>query len=258
MSYNDVFNELQYYMLDEENMQKSLRMKISNDENKITTKPVKNKNNMKNNNSLFIPKEQDNLFWCFYIIKNGEIKYETINNKNTLLTKQMKIDMVSDVRKNKDIIKKHKFDSISNIESNLVNDNNINSIDDLPFFENLISLDIGLNNIQNINSLEKYEKLIYIYLNSNHITDIDSLKNNSIKYLNVSNNKISNIMIIESFKELESLNIKNNCIKVLPNLLNLKNLDYECLKLDWNNIIDVNGMKGFQLLKNMINSLSNK
>jgi len=127
MSYNDVFNELQYYMLDEENMQKSLRMKISNDENKITTKPVKNKNNMKNNNSLFIPKEQDNLFWCFYIIKNGEIKYETINNKNTLLTKQMKIDMVSDVRKNKDIIKKHKFDSISNIESNLVNDNNINS-----------------------------------------------------------------------------------------------------------------------------------
>jgi hypothetical protein len=126
MSYNDVFNELQYYMLDEENMQKSLRMKISN-ENKITTKPVKNKNNMKKNNSLFIPKEQDNLFWCFYIIKNGEIKYETINNKNTLLTKQMKIDMVSDVRKNKDIIKKHKFDSVSNIENNLVNDNNINS-----------------------------------------------------------------------------------------------------------------------------------
>ncbi len=125
MSYNDVFNELQYYMLDEETMQKSLRMKISNDENKNDIKPVKNTNSTKKN-SLFIPKEQDNLFWCFYIIKNGEIKYETIN-KNPLLTKQMKIDIVSEVRKNKDIVKKYKFDSISNIESNLVNDNNINS-----------------------------------------------------------------------------------------------------------------------------------
>jgi len=65
-------------------------------------------------------------------------------------------------------------------------------------------------------------------------------------------------MIIESFKELEVLNIKNNPIKVLPNLLNLKNLDYECLKIDWINIIDLKGMKGFELIKNMINSLSNK
>lgn len=139
-----------------------------------------------------------------------------------------------------------------------LNDNNINSIDDLPFFENLISLDIGLNNIVYINSLQKYEKLKYVYINSNQITDIDDLKNNSIKYLNASNNNISNIMIIESFKELELLNIKNNPIKVLPNLLNLKNLDYEYLKIDWINIIDLKGMKGFELIKNMIKSLSNK
>jgi hypothetical protein len=127
MSYNDVFNELQYYMLDEENMQKSLKMKIFNDDKNNNS--VKNTNNTTNTkkNVLFIPKEQDNLFWCFYIIKNGEINYETINNKTPLLTKQMKIEIISEVRKNKDTIKIHKFDSIVNIESNLVNDNIINS-----------------------------------------------------------------------------------------------------------------------------------
>jgi hypothetical protein len=40
--------------------------------------------------------------------------------------KQLKFDLVSSVRKNKDIIKKYKFDSISNIENNLANENSIN------------------------------------------------------------------------------------------------------------------------------------
>jgi Leucine-rich repeat (LRR) protein len=198
-------------------------------------------------------------------IKNESVNYLSIYNSNIEFSQISKLTELTELYyrscKQYNPFENCNLSILNNLKNLFIlnlNDNNINSIDDLPFFENLISLDIGLNNIQNINSLEKYKKLIYIYLNSNQITDIDSLKNNSIKYLNVSNNKISNIMIIESFKELESLNIKNNCIKVLPNLLNLKNLDYECLKLDWNNIMDVNGMKGFQLLKNMINSLSNK
>ena len=27
---------------------------------------------------IFIPVEQDSLFWCYFIMKNGDIKYETI------------------------------------------------------------------------------------------------------------------------------------------------------------------------------------
>jgi hypothetical protein len=133
LSYNNVLNELQDYILNEENIQKSLRMKISTDKNDKNIKPLKTNdfktNDFKNNlkPSLFVPNQQDTLFWCFYIMKNGDMKYETLPNKNSLVAKQIKIDLVSTIRKNKDIIKTYKFDTKSNIESNLANDNNINS-----------------------------------------------------------------------------------------------------------------------------------
>ena len=89
-----------------------------------------NKNNNNNNkvtSNIFIPREKDSLFWCFYIIANGEMKYETMNNKNEVIAKQLKIEYIEKIRKEKKTIKIYKFDSISSIESNLVNDNCINS-----------------------------------------------------------------------------------------------------------------------------------
>ena len=133
MSYNNVFNELQDYILNEENMKRSLEMKIYNNNNNNKT----NHNNKsylqteklqtEKKNALFIPNQQDSLFWCFYVMKQGDVKYETLPNKNSLVAKQIKIELVSTIRKNKDIIKTYKFDTKSNIESNLANDNNINS-----------------------------------------------------------------------------------------------------------------------------------
>lgn len=122
--YNDVLNDLQDYMFYEDNMIKSLRIKMY-----PTTKDIINIKQTNINNTrekLFIPNHQDSLFWCFYIINNGDVKYETLNNKNTLIAKQMKIDLVDLIRKNKDIVKMNKFDTISNLESNLANDNNLN------------------------------------------------------------------------------------------------------------------------------------
>ena len=126
--YNDVLFDLQDYMLYEDNMVKSLRMKIepkSNDNMEYKYNKTNNNNYNNVKQGLFIPKQQDSLFWCFYIIKNGNLNYEMLNNKNTLLAKQIKIDMVDLIRKNKDIVKQYKFDTISNHESNLANDNNL-------------------------------------------------------------------------------------------------------------------------------------
>lgn len=75
--------------------------------------------------SIFFPKEQDTLFWCYYIISSGESNYEMMNVKNSLVAKQIKINYVNKIRMNKQIVKTYKFDTITNIESNLVNDNNI-------------------------------------------------------------------------------------------------------------------------------------
>jgi hypothetical protein len=43
-----------------------------------------------------------------------------------LLAKQMKIDLVYTIRKNKDILKTYKLDTISNLENNLANENMLN------------------------------------------------------------------------------------------------------------------------------------
>ena len=133
LSYNNVFNELQDYILNDENMKRSLEMKIYNtnannktyNNNKTYLQTEKLQTEKKN--TLFIPNQQDSLFWCFYVMKQGDLKYETLPNKNSLVAKQIKIELVSTIRKNKDLIKTYKFDTKSNIESNLANDNNINS-----------------------------------------------------------------------------------------------------------------------------------
>jgi hypothetical protein len=182
-TYHDLFNELNDYILDEKNMQKSLQMRIVNNNNNIEIK----KNNIetpKNNNAetkiisnakndFFIPNQQDTLFWCFFIIKNGDIAYEILNNKNSLVSKQMKIDLVSTIRQNKEIVKIYKFDTISNIESNLANDNNLN-----------IKTFLTLCAIHNINIIFVSKKTYFELLmnDSNSIYIIRELSSNSNYY----------------------------------------------------------------------------
>ena len=63
--YNDVLNDLQDYMLYEDNMIKSLRIKLYPTTKDIIN--VKQTNNTNIRQQLFIPNQQDSLFWCFYI-----------------------------------------------------------------------------------------------------------------------------------------------------------------------------------------------
>lgn len=82
--------------------------------------------NNKKQNDFFIPKEKDTLFWCYYLIVNGFSSYEMLNVRNELVTKQIKIDLVQLLRSNKPILKIYKYDSLINIENNLVNENFVN------------------------------------------------------------------------------------------------------------------------------------
>jgi hypothetical protein len=118
------------YILDDEHIQNSLRFKIEKKEVKEVKgekekefKEVKEKEfKEKEVNNSCIPLQQDTLFWSYFIIANGETAYETLHTKNALIAKQLKIDLVSILRKNKDLLKIYKFDTITNIESNLAND----------------------------------------------------------------------------------------------------------------------------------------
>jgi hypothetical protein len=172
ISYNDVLAELQDYILDENNIQKSLKMKIMRSENEKHLKINKNINIRKS--EIFIPNQQDSLFWCYYIIKNGDILYETLNHKNSLVSKQMKIDLVSIIRKNKDIVKTYKFDTISNIESNLANENNLNK-----------KTFLALCSIENINIIYVSKKTYFeLRMNDTNIVYIIHEFQNQSNYYN--------------------------------------------------------------------------
>ena len=195
--YNDVLQKLHDYMLDENNIQKSLRMKINLNKD-VKEKPTKTLNTNKEEEEqkqpkkqeIFIPVEQDSLFWCYFIIKNGDIKYETIYNKNDLVAKQMKIDLVNVVRKNKDIVKMYKLDTITSIESNLANDNLLNS-----------KTFLTLCAIENINIIYVSKKTYFeLMMNDTDIVYIIHEKPSKSKYYNKCGYELGNKELIENIR----------------------------------------------------------
>ena len=150
--YNHVLFKLQDYMFNENTLNNSIKYKNRNDDNnkeKMIHKNIAKKDKI--DYKYFLPKENDTLFWCFYFIKFGEIKYE-LENKNLLNEKKIKIDYVEKIRKNKNILKKNKFETLTNTENNLVNDRCIN-----------LSTFFSLCSIENINIVLLNEKKNYYY-----------------------------------------------------------------------------------------------
>ena len=167
--YNDVINKLHDYMLNETTIKKSLNSRIDNIENN-SIKPIKifEKNN-KERISTFSPKQKDSLFWCFYILKYGEQNYEMLENINIVLEKKLKIDYVEKIRKEKQIVKSHKFATLTHLENQLANEEKI----DLPTFFTLCV-------IENINILYICKKTYFeLLMNDDKIHIIHRLDNYS-------------------------------------------------------------------------------
>lgn len=176
--YNDVINKLQYYMLNENTIKRSLHNMINDNKinnrfqensetrNKIsrqTPVPVKEKCN------VFTPIQKDTLFWCFYILKFGESNYEMLDNINIVLEKKLKIDYVEKIRKEKQLIKSHKFATLTHLENQLANEEKI----DLSTFFTLCV-------IENINILYVCKKTYFeLLMNDNEIHIIRRLDNYS-------------------------------------------------------------------------------
>jgi hypothetical protein len=121
-------NNIDYnpYILNDNNILTYLKYKLINATTKTNYNFEHDIKKERVNESVFFPKEQDSLFWCYYIISSGEYNYEIMNIKNSLVAKQIKINYVNKIRINKQIVKTYKFDTITNIETNLANENIIN------------------------------------------------------------------------------------------------------------------------------------
>jgi hypothetical protein len=92
-------------------------------EKKVQVLP--NESSKEENKHFLYPKQKDALFWCFYIMKNGQESYEMLENINIITEKKIKIEYVELLRKNKQLIKSAKIAPLVNIENYLVNESKI-------------------------------------------------------------------------------------------------------------------------------------
>jgi hypothetical protein len=174
-NYNHVIQNLQDYILDETNIKKSLEMKIESRNKPIVNSKEKEKENSLKS-TLFIPREKDTLFWCFYLMKHGDVKYEMLEHKNILTEKKLKIEYVEKIRKEKQTVKTYKFATLTHIENNLANETQL----DVKTFLTLCA-------VENLNVLFVKNKTYYeLLMNDNDEMHIVHLLQN-FKYGHVIN-----------------------------------------------------------------------
>ena len=179
-NYNHVLMNLQDYMLTEKFIQKMLQNVTSINlipngniipKTNINTN-IKTNFNLKPVKDFFLPKEKDTLFWCFYIMKNGEIKYEMLENTSFITEKKIKIEYVEKIRKEKQLIKMYKFATLTHIENQLANEHKI----DIKTF-------LTLCVIEKLNVLLTHKKTFFeLIMNDTEETHIICQLDHPIKY----------------------------------------------------------------------------
>lgn len=174
--------------------------------------------------NIFIPKEEDRLFWILYVMKNNTFSYEMIENNRFRTEKDLKFQYVDLIRKNKDKLKMNKIKLIGELEDDLVNKREIS----LKTFIGLCILE-GLNVII-IDNRKMFES------KNNDTNDIFVIKKNldTCKYqleLNVSNESVENYKntyyILEDINNTKLKAIGSYKLEDLINICSKLNLNYE-------------------------------
>tara|TARA_B110000438_G_C15770398_1_gene631618 strand:- start:1027 stop:1692 length:666 start_codon:yes stop_codon:yes gene_type:complete len=158
--------------------------------NKKTHEKTHGKTQEKNNQIFF--NETDQLFWCYYVIKNNLDNFNFINNKYTT-EKEIKFKLISHIRENKAILKSLKI-SKNEVEDELANAKMI-SMKTIKVLCHLFNLNVFF--IDN----KKYYEIMTDVNNPIHI--IEKKNKNYSLLLNISQDKIK--YYSENYWKLEKL-----------------------------------------------------
>jgi hypothetical protein len=185
--YNDVITELQDYMLTDNLVRRSMIYK-KNDFSSfpststclINNKKEKPSTVEKKKETIFNPKQKDSLFWCFYVMVNGDVSYEMLQPINMIVEKKIKIEYIEKIRQNKILLKQHKYATLVHIENQLLNEPRI----DIKTFFSLCVL-------ENINVFYIHKKTYYELLMNDDMNTIFILQQSpqNIKHLQNQNQK---------------------------------------------------------------------
>jgi hypothetical protein len=184
---------------------------------------------------------------CAFITKCNKLNKLSFKNSNLKSLKIDTSDMVDDI----DLSQLTTLEDLTILNSKLVK---LNGIEKLV---NIKKLNISNNILVSIDEIENLKDLEEISFANNQIKKLwDIEKTPKITKLIANSNEISNFNDLIKLKNLVEFNIKANPVKSLPNLLLLTYLDYNLVKIDWNLINYIDGMKGFGLIKNIIKNLN--
>lgn len=128
--YNDVIKNLQDYMLSNKLLVQSLKFRVASGKNKkhqimTSNETAQEKKEIimkKEKDKFFYPSQKDQLYWCFFIIKNGFDAYEYPDISSFTNEKKEKFKCVDTLRQNKQELKVKKIKNIKeDVEDELVN-----------------------------------------------------------------------------------------------------------------------------------------
>lgn len=170
---NHLLLELEKYMID-----KSLYNSVGFFERKI--KSIKKKEDI--SEKIIQPKYFDSLFWCFFLIKYGELEYAQVGDHNFKKEKALKISNIENMKKNSSLLKNYKL-SKSKIESDLLNSK---VIDIYSFYALCLYNDLNVILIKN--------NCYYEFLsNDNNNISVVYLNKRASCELNIDKNKLDEI-----------------------------------------------------------------
>ena len=122
IDYNDVIVGLQDYMLSNKLLVKSQKTMQPSQPNKKDDAFRKKQQSVPIKDSFFRPKEKDTLFWCYFVIKNGEAKYGHHDVSGFINEKALKFKCIDELRLHKQELKNYKIKNIKEVcEDDLAN-----------------------------------------------------------------------------------------------------------------------------------------
>ena len=109
---NNILGNMEHYMFTQKTLNGLNNNKLIS--HPISDPPKKKDTLLKvepelNKSAFFSIKDNDQLFWCYYIMKYGIIKYQSLLNNTFTEEQREKIQLVEMLRNNKELLKKNKW-----------------------------------------------------------------------------------------------------------------------------------------------------
>lgn len=148
MAFNNVehiIDNLNNYMFTPKNLSVAQRNRIPQFRTSVVSKREKS-----SNSSLFVPTQEDTLFWIFFILTKGMAEYNLLGKYTFQYEHSLKIEYITRIKENKLLWKRYKLQKIVDCENELLNDKKISL---KTFFVLCI--------LENINILYIYKRCFY-------------------------------------------------------------------------------------------------